>query len=150
MLGAVDQLNFFTTTANELRVGAGLCLTEFRQKIIALCPELEALLVRFGGTQVRNQATIGGNFANASPVGDLPPVFIALNASVILQSTRGERTVTAAEFFISYKKTMLESDEIIREFIIPLSSFLHSGKSCLLYTSPSPRDGLLSRMPSSA
>ena len=129
MLGAVDQLNFFTTTANELRVGAGLCLTEFRQKIIALCPELEALLVRFGGTQVRNQATIGGNFANASPVGDLPPVFIALNASVILQSTRGERTVTAAEFFISYKKTMLESDEIIREFIIPLSSFLHSGKS---------------------
>ena len=129
MLGAVDQLNFFTTTANELRVGAGLCLTEFRQKIIALCPELEALLVRFGGTQVRNQATIGGNFANASPVGDLPPVFIALDASVIVQSTRGERTVTAAEFFISYKKTMLESDEFIREFIIPLSSFVHSEKS---------------------
>ena len=109
MLGAVDQLNFFTTTANELRVGAGLCLTEFRQKIIALCPELEALLVRFGGTQVRNQATIGGNFANASPVGDLPPVFIALNASVILQSTRGERTVTAAEFFFPIKRQCLRA-----------------------------------------
>jgi len=129
MIGALDELNFFTATATELRVGAGLCLTEFRQKIVEFCPELEALLVRFGGTQVRNQATIGGNFANASPVGDLPPVFIALNASVILQSTRGERAVTAAEFFTAYKKTLLESDEFIREFRIPVSSFRHPDKS---------------------
>ena len=128
-IDALDQLGAFSTSATELRVGAGLSLTEFRKKISALCPELEALLVRFGGTQVRNQATVGGNFANASPVGDLPPVFIALNASVVLQSTRGERTVKACDFFISYKNTLLESDEIIREFIIPLSSFKHSGKT---------------------
>ena len=125
MLGALDELKKFNTAANELRVGAGVSLTEFRQKIIELCPELETLLVRFGGTQVRNQATVGGNFANASPVGDLPPVFIALNASIVLQSTRGERTVNAREFFISYKHTLLEQDEFIREFIIPLSSFTH-------------------------
>jgi len=50
---------------------------------------------------VRNQATIGGNFANASPVGDLPPVFIALEASIVLASVRGERTVKADDFFVS-------------------------------------------------
>lgn len=124
--GEVDELKNFTVTESELRIGAGLCLTDFRQKIITLCPELEALLVRFGGTQVRNQATPGGNFANASPVGDLPPVFIALNASVVLQSVRGLRTVACRDFFISYKRTQLESDEIIREFVIPLNSFNHA------------------------
>lgn len=122
-LGEVDELNFYNVTNNELRIGAGLCLTEFRKQVSDLCPEMDTLLMRFGGTQVRNQATVGGNFANASPVGDLPPVLIALDAKLVLQSVRGERTINAAEFFVSYKKTLLEKDEFIREFILPMSSF---------------------------
>jgi len=118
-----DALNFFDVGTEAIVFGAGVSLTAFRECIVSLCPELEHLLLRFGGTQVRNQATVGGNFANASPVGDLPPVFIALNASVVLQSKRGQRTITAEEFFHSYKNTELKTDEFIREFSIPLNSF---------------------------
>ena len=122
-LGNMKELDFFSVEKSQIRVGAGLTLAAFRDSIISLCPQLETLLVRFGGTQVRNQATVGGNFANASPVGDLPPVFIALNASMVLQSERGCRTLSAEEFFISYKNTQLAADEFIREFVIPLESF---------------------------
>ncbi len=119
LLDGVDDLSFIDCTAQQIRIGAGTCVTEFREFIIKLCPELNDLLVRFAGTQVRNQATVGGNFANASPVGDLPPVFIALQAQVVLASSRGERTVPVDEFFVSYKETLLAADEIIREFVIP-------------------------------
>jgi len=122
-LGEVAELDFFDIDAEAIRFGAGLKLSVFRQRIIEFCPELENLLIRFGGTQVRNQATVGGNFANASPVGDLPPVFIALNASMVLQSVRGQRTIAAEDFFHSYKNTELGADEFIREFSIPITSF---------------------------
>ncbi len=122
-VGEVYELKFFNLETDAIKIGAGLTLTEFRKYILAHCPDLAELLTRFGGTQVRNQATVGGNFANASPVGDLPPVFIALNASVVLQSMRGNRTVSAAEYFIAYKNTAMEADEFIREFSIPLTAF---------------------------
>ena len=80
------------------------------------------MLARFGGAQIRNQATVGGNFANASPVGDLPPAFIALGATVVLQSERGLRSMMVEEFFLSYKSTQLKTDEFILEFEIPLVS----------------------------
>ena len=123
MLDGVAALSFVTQTSDEIRIGAGTSLTWFRDALVHYCPELDPLLARFAGTQVRNQATVGGNFANASPVGDLPPVFIALNASLVLASARGERTVKAHEFFVSYKETLLQPDEIIREFMIPRAAF---------------------------
>jgi len=131
MLGAVDELSFIVQSADNITMGAATSLTEFRNYIVQQCPQLEPLLVRFAGAQVRNQATIGGNFANASPVGDLPPVFIALEASIVLASVRGERTVKADDFFVSYKKTLLAPDEIIREFIIPQASFHLSGSDTI-------------------
>lgn len=123
LLDAVDDLNFFAVTDEAITFGAGLKLSEFRKNIVEYCPEIESLLVRFGGTQVRNQATVGGNFANASPVGDLPPALIALNASMVLQSGRGERKLAVDNYFVSYKNTVLQQDEFIREFSIPRSSF---------------------------
>ncbi len=129
MLGEIAELKFFDVESELIRIGAGLSLTEFRKRIADLCPDLEELLVRFGGTQVRNQATVGGNFANASPVGDLPPVLIALNTSVVLQSIRGQRSISAEEFFISYKNTSMQTDEFVREFSIPRSAFAATDKS---------------------
>lgn len=129
MIGEIAELKFFNVEPELIRFGAGLSLTEFRKRITALCPDLEELLVRFGGTQVRNQATVGGNFANASPVGDLPPVLIALNASVVLQSLRGQRSISAEEFFVSYKNTSMQADEFVREFSIPRNVFDATDKS---------------------
>lgn len=129
LLDGVSELSFIDVTADAITVGAGTCLTEFRDTFVPYCPALDALLVRFAGTQVRNQATVGGNFANASPVGDLPPVFISLNASIVMASASGERIVTAQEFFVSYKKTLLQPDEIIKEFIIPRLSLSQPASS---------------------
>ncbi len=131
-LGGIDELDFFDVSAEAIRFGAGLSLSSLRQKITAYCPELTDLLIRYGGTQVRNQATVGGNFANASPVGDMPPVLIALNASVVLQSVRGKRKLMAEEFFHSYKKTAMQADEFVCEFSIPLASFNPAANSIIV------------------
>jgi len=118
----IDALNYFSVDEKSIRCGSGITLSEFRERITAYCPELDSMLARFGGAQIRNQATVGGNFANASPVGDLPPAFIALGATVVLQSERGVRSMMAEEFFLSYKSTQLKTDEFILEFVIPLVS----------------------------
>ena len=74
---------------------------------------------RFASKQIRQQATIGGNIVNASPIGDGPPVFLALNASVELSSSTGTRTMPLSEFFVGYKKTALAPDEVLTSIIVP-------------------------------
>ena len=74
---------------------------------------------RFASKQIRQQATIGGNIVNASPIGDGPPVFLALQASVELSSVSGSRVIPLSEFFVGYKKTALGADEVLTGIIIP-------------------------------
>lgn len=69
--------------------------------------------------QVRNAGTIGGNINNAVPSADLPPILIALGATVKLASSKGERTITLEELFVGPGKTVLAQDEIITEITIP-------------------------------
>jgi len=105
-------------------LGAGASLMSCLHALASLLPELETLLHRFGSTQIRNQGTVGGNIANASPIGDLPPVLLSLGATVLLRSKRGERELPLADFFVSYKSTVMQEDEYIRWIRIPdLSSF---------------------------
>ncbi len=72
-----------------------------------------------GAISLRNSATIGGNIGNASPKGDLPQPLILLDASVVLKSINGERTVLLDDFIKGSKKTELRDDEIITEVRIP-------------------------------
>jgi CO/xanthine dehydrogenase FAD-binding subunit len=74
---------------------------------------------RMGAISLRNQATIGGNIGNASPKGDLPATLILLDASVVLASVRGERTMKVDDFIQGAKKTQLADDEIIKAVVIP-------------------------------
>ena len=62
---------------------------------------------------------MGGNLATASPIGDSAPVLLTLDASLVLASARGERTLDLAEFFLGYRKTALQPREIIKEIVIP-------------------------------
>lgn len=82
-------------------------------------PEGQDWFDRFASKQIRQQATIGGNIVNASPIGDGPPVFLALNASVELSSSTGTRTMPLSEFFVGYKKTALAPDEVLTSIIVP-------------------------------
>lgn len=74
---------------------------------------------KMAANQVRNTGTIGGNLANAVPSADLPPILIALNASITLVGRTGERTLPLAEFFVDRCCTLLEESEIISEITIP-------------------------------
>jgi xanthine dehydrogenase small subunit len=74
----------------------------------------------FASRLIRNSATLGGNIGTASPIGDSPPVLLALGAGVVLASSSGERVVRLDEFFTGYRKTVRRPDELIRAVRIPL------------------------------
>jgi xanthine dehydrogenase small subunit len=67
-------------------------------------PHLAELLRRFGGEQIRNAGTLGGNIANGSPIGDLPPALIALGATVTLRQGENRRELPLEKFFLAYKR----------------------------------------------
>jgi xanthine dehydrogenase small subunit len=77
---------------------------------------------RIGSRQIRNLGTLAGNLANASPIGDTIPCLMALDASVVLASRSGSRSVPADEFITSYRKTALRPGEVIAAIRIPLLS----------------------------
>ena len=103
-------------------IGAALPLSDCGALLAKEYPGLAELLHRFGSTQVRNQATLGGNIANASPVADLPPVLIALGAELVLQRGQKLRRIPVEKFFRAYKKTALTKSEFIRSILLPRAS----------------------------
>jgi xanthine dehydrogenase small subunit len=91
-------------------------------------PDLNDMLTRLGGLQVRNAGTIGGNIANGSPIGDMPPALIALRARLVLSSTSGSREIDLEDceidledFFIEYGRQDLQPGECVHKVLIPLS-----------------------------
>ena len=74
---------------------------------------------QMAANQVRNAGTVGGNFSNAVPSADLPPIFIALNSTVKIAGANGERVMPLEELFTGPGKTVLAQDEIITEVVIP-------------------------------
>ena len=91
---AVDrlpELRGFDVSATEVRIGAALTLTEVERRLDGRLPLLSALMPQFASPLIRNGATLGGNLGTGSPIGDAPPVLLALEASVVLASTDGRR-----------------------------------------------------------
>jgi xanthine dehydrogenase small subunit len=112
-VSSIDELNYIEERDGEWHIGAGCSIATLLDTLGPLNSDIGDMLYRYGSTQVRNQATVGGNIGNASPIGDLPPLLIALRADVVLLSANGERTITLESFFIDYKKTALRKGEII-------------------------------------
>lgn len=80
---------------------------------------LRLLLTRLGSTQIRNLGTVGGNIANASPIGDSMPWLMAVGAEVILSSRAGRRVVPIDRLFLGYRQTVLEPGDFIESVRIP-------------------------------
>lgn len=118
-LGNVRELARIEKVDGGTEIGAATTLVQLDRQLGATYPELAALLKRFGSRQIRNLATLGGNLANASPIGDLAPVLMALDAGITLQSIAGTRTLPIDTFFKAYRKTALRPDEFIRSVSIP-------------------------------
>ena len=87
-LGRLEELRAIEVAGENLRIGAMVNHVDVRNSLADLSPHLDELMRRFGGEQVRNAGTIGGNIANGSPIGDLPPALIALGATLVLARSR--------------------------------------------------------------
>ena len=99
-LGNVSGLLKINEHKDHYQIGGAVSLSDFDNLVKNDYPDLSHLLLRFGSRQVRNLGTVGGNIANASPIGDLPPALIALDAEVILQNTSNIRKVKIDEFLL--------------------------------------------------
>ena len=116
----LEELREFSFGDGEVRIGAALTLTEIERRLAGRIPLLDQLFPQFASRLIRNGATIGGNLGTGSPIGDTPPALLALNAELILASSRGERQVPLAEYFTGYRQTVKAPDELIRTIVIPL------------------------------
>jgi len=116
---AVPELKEIKSTETEWRIGAAVTLTQIEEKMAEEFPALGDMLRVFGSRQIRNRATMGGNLATASPIGDSAPVLLALDAKVVLVSASGERILPIDQFFVAYRKTALQTGEILKAIIVP-------------------------------
>ncbi|MFC1705205.1 xanthine dehydrogenase small subunit [Planctomycetota bacterium] len=116
---AVPELTELGKTAEAWHVGSAVTLSRLEEALGKDLPSLRSMLSVFGSRQIRNRATLGGNLATASPIGDLAPVLMSLDASVVLAATSGERALSLEDFITSYRRTALRSGEVVLRFVIP-------------------------------
>jgi len=102
-------------------IGAMVTIETLRLWSLEHMPALADLLRRYASTQVRMAATLGGNIANASPIGDSPPALIALGATLTLRRGDMRRTIPLQDFFIDYGKQDLQPSEFVESLQIPKS-----------------------------
>jgi len=121
-LSRIKELRGIALEADGLVLGARTTYTEMRRS--ALCrehlPALVEAAATIGAAQIQNRGTLGGNIANASPAGDTLPLLLAADAVILVGGQRGEREITALDFFVGYRKTALAPDELILQVRFPL------------------------------
>ena len=118
-VNGVKELQVINDGEFELEIGSAVSYQRATSSLVKYWPDLEAYLHRFASLPIKNWATIGGNIANASPIGDMPPVLIALEAKLKLRRESKVRIIALEDFFVTYKKTALEKGEFIESIIIP-------------------------------
>ena len=118
-LEAVAELQKLEQTAEWVEIGAAVPLSHIEATLQGVFPSLDEMLHWFAARQVRNRATLGGNIGTASPIGDLPPVLLSLDAMLRLASASGSRILPLADFFKGYRQTDLQSGEVIVSILIP-------------------------------
>ena len=118
-LHACADLQQIEPVAGGLRIGAGVTIAALRAAVAGSHPALAELLRRFASEQVRGAATIGGNIANGSPIGDAPPALIAMGARLHLRKGDARREIALEEFFLDYGKQDRAKGEFVEAVTIP-------------------------------
>lgn len=116
----IPELKKVKISGNVMTVGAATNLTKFDDVISKYYPSLSVMINRFGSVQIRNVATVGGNIANGSPIGDLPPALIALKSKLILRRKDTRRKLPLEDFFLDYGVQDRQSGEFVEGVEIPL------------------------------
>tara|TARA_Y100000590_G_scaffold467257_1_gene645582 strand:- start:3711 stop:5150 length:1440 start_codon:yes stop_codon:yes gene_type:complete len=119
-MNAIDELNYIKNNNKYIEVGATTPLIKFETYIQKYYPDFTDILKRYGSVQIRNVATIAGNIATASPIGDTLPLLLSLDAKILLKGIKKTKIVDLKNFFINYRKTKLRNDQFIESIRIPL------------------------------
>ena len=118
-LGNNKDLNYIKIKENYINIGSATPINKIIPILKKYYPSFADMFDRYGSTQIRNVASIGGNLGSASPIGDSLPALLALNAKLILQS-KNQRLLDIKKFFKAYRKTALKNNEFIKEIRIPI------------------------------
>ncbi len=121
-LNRCTDLRDITIDSETIHFGAAVTMTEALGVLRAHHPSYAEMVRRYGSEQVRNAATIGGNIANGSPIGDNPPALIALGATLHLRNGDRTRDIPVEDFFIAYGKQDRQPGELVTGVTIPKSA----------------------------
>lgn len=118
-LSGLQELQRIEDHGDTLRIGAGVTIAALRSALAPRFPSLGELLRRYASEQIRNAATIGGNIANGSPIGDGPPALIALGATLHLRQGDLRREMPLEDFFLDYRKQDRRRGEFVEAVTVP-------------------------------
>ncbi len=118
--GGAADLKVQQVTDTHLDIGAAVSLTDAMQLIIEHFPSLAEVFLRFASPPIRNAATLAGNIANGSPIGDSMPALLVLDASLVLRHGDERRTLALDAFYLDYMQNALEPGEFVEKILIPL------------------------------
>jgi len=123
-----SELKAITINEDNLIIGGNTSIEKAREVLSRYYPQISEYLATFASLQIRNKASMAGSVAGASPVGDIMPLLLALNAKIKLSSANSSanssgvssRIIESRDFNISYRKHVMLDNEIIESFVIPL------------------------------
>ena len=118
-LNRLQDLGGISDEGSAWRIGATTTIADLEAHFAPLHPSLGAMLRRYGSAQVRNAATIGGNIANGSPIGDGPPALIAMGATLHLRYRDTRRALPLEDFFLDYGKQDRKPGEFVEAITVP-------------------------------
>jgi xanthine dehydrogenase small subunit len=121
-VGEVAQLAAIEERAEELWIGAAVSLTDAWPALLRRFPELEEQALRFASPPIRNSATLCGNLANGSPIGDSIPALIALGAQIELRRGSISRRLALEDFYLGYQSKDLSRGEFLTGVAIPAAT----------------------------
>ena len=131
-IGGISELKYINDKGDYLAIGAGTTHWEIESSdlIAQKAPALSQAAAQIGDVQVRNRGTIGGVLAHSDPQADYPGVVLALDATIVVQGSRGERTIAVSDYFTGLWETALGEDELLTEVRVPTDSA--NANSCYL------------------
>lgn len=123
-LHLIDELYATKIAKKRITVGARVTLSELRAAVKGKIPEFARFLDLFASPQIKNSATLVGNIANASPIGDTPPFLLVAGTVLHVVGPKAKRKIPLENFYLGYRKTALKRGELIAavEFDIPAAA----------------------------
>jgi xanthine dehydrogenase small subunit len=121
-LSSLNDMRDIVQESDRIVLGGSVTVTDMMESpvILRFFPDFLKYTKLVSSTPIRNMATIGGNFVNASPIGDFTVFFLALNAVVVLKNKNENREISLRDFYKGYKKLDKHPEELIHKIFFPI------------------------------